>query len=212
MLGDGKKRALYDQIRAGGGMPRGNPFGGGGGGDFTYTTQGSGGPGVFDLGDLFTQFFSEGRGGPAGAGGGRVRVEYPEDAAGRRRGGRASRGREAQQVEAEPERRVKASDGSWLRVEGLDVHSDVRIPFDHAILGTVAKVATLDSKAEVKIPPGTSSGKRLRLRGKGVPDPAGRVGDHYITVQIDVPSDLDDEARKQLVQLATRLRKRGHPD
>ena len=71
-------------------------------------------------------------------------------------------------------------------------------------------MATIDGKAEVKVPPGTSSGKKLRLRGKGIPDRSGRVGDHYITVQIDVPGDLDDDAKKQLIQLVTRLRKRGH--
>ena len=75
------------------------------------------------------------------------------------------------------------------------MHSDVRISFDRAILGTVATVATIDGKAEVKVPPGTSSGKKLRLRGKGVPDRSGQVGDHYVTVQIDVPNDLDDDAR-----------------
>ena len=94
--------------------------------------------------------------------------------------------------------------------QGNDVHSDA----DHvrsAILGTVAR-STLDGKAEVKVPPGTSSGKKLRLRGKGIPDRSGRVGDHYITVHIDVPSALDDEGKKQLIQLVTRLRKRGHND
>ena len=72
----------------------------------------------------------------------------------------------------------------------------------------VATVATIDGKAEVKVPPGTSSGKKLRLRGKGVSDRSGRVGDHYITVQIDVPGDLDDDAKKQLVQLVGRLKRR----
>jgi molecular chaperone DnaJ len=57
------------------------------------------------------------------------------------------------------------------------------------------------------VPPGTSSGRKLRLRGKGVSDRGGHVGDHYITVQIDVPGDLDDDAKKQLIQLVTRLRK-----
>jgi molecular chaperone DnaJ len=197
VLGDSKKRALYDQIRAGGGMPQGFP-GGAGGGGFTYTSRGPG-PGVFDLGDLFGQFFSNAQGQ-----GGRVRVEQFDDERPRRRR------REAQ--DAEFEQTVKASDGSWLRVEGGDVHSDVRISFDRAILGTVATVATIDGKAEVKVPPGTSSGKRLRLRGKGLPDRAGHNGDHYITVQIDVPTELDDDAKKQLVQLVTRLRKRGHSD
>jgi len=191
VLGDAKKRALYDQLRASGGAHPG--FSGGFPGGFTYTTQGPG-PGVFDLGDLFGQVFSR-----AGVGGGRgrTRVEH----------------RGAQEVQdAEFESKVKASDGTWLRVEGADVHSDVRITFDRAILGTVATVSTIDGKAEVKVPPGTSSGKKLRLRGKGLTDRTGRNGDHYVTIQIDVPADLDDDAKKQLVQLVTRLRKRGHND
>src|SRR5437016_6525922 len=52
VLGDAKKKKLYDEIRANGG--RRVPMPGGG---YTYTAQG-GGPGVFDLGDLFGQFFS----------------------------------------------------------------------------------------------------------------------------------------------------------
>lgn len=195
VLGDSKKRALYDELRANGGMRQAFP------GGYTYTSQGPG-PGVFDLGDLFSQFFGNARGG-----GGRVRVdqvEFDDRPRGR------PRRRDAQ--DAEFEQKVKASDGTWLRVDGADVTSDVRISFDRAILGTVAPVATIDGKAEVKIPPGTSSGKKLRLRGKGLPDGAGNVGDHYVTIQIDVPHELDDEAKKALVQFVTRLRKRGHND
>ena len=197
VLGDAKKRALYDQIRAGGGAQAG--FGGGGfPGGFTYTAQGPG-PGVFDLGDLFSQVFNRGgMGGMGGMGGARSRTRAE------------ARGRDAE--DAEFESKVKASDGTWLRVDGADVHSDVRITFDRAILGTVATVATIDGKAEVKVPPGTSSGKKLRLRGKGLTDRAGQNGDHYVTIHIDVPGDLDDDAKKQLVQLVTRLRKRGQGD
>ena len=196
VLGDAKKRALYDQIRAGAGAQSGFP--GGFPGGFTYTSQGPG-PNIFDLGDLFGQMFNRSGGGGGGGGrGGRVRVEH--------QGG----GRDAQ--DAEFESKVKASDGTWLRVEGADVHSDVRITFDRAILGTVATVSTIEGKAEVKVPPGTSSGKKLRLRGKGLTDRSGRNGDHYVTIHIDVPTELDDDAKKQLIQLVTRLRKRGHSD
>jgi DnaJ-class molecular chaperone len=73
-------------------------------------------------------------------------------------------------------------------------------------------VATIDGEVEVKIPPGSSSGKKLRLRGKGMPDASGSAGDHYVTIQIDVPRDLDDDAKKALIQLVTHLRKRGHND
>ena len=199
VLGDAKKRALYDEIRAGGGVQQGFP------GGYTYSAQG-GGPGVFDLGDLFGQFF----GGNTRGGSGRVRVEQVDDL--RARGGGAGSARRRDAQDAEFEQKVKAADGSWLRVEGSDVYSDVRIAFDRAILGTVATVATIDGKAEVKIPPGTSSGKKLRLRGKGMPDHTGGMGDHYVTVQIDVPNDLDDDAKKALIQLVTRLRKREHND
>ena len=191
VLGDEKKKKQYDAIRAGGFRPDL----GGGGGVYTYS---GGGPGVFDLGDLFGQFFGGGR-----ASGGRVRVErmdFEDDGYSRRRGAE----------DAEFESKVRASDGSWLRVDGVDVHSDVRISFDRAILGTVATVATIDGKAEVKVPPGTSSGKKLRLRGKGVSDRSGRTGDHYVTVQIDVPKDLDEDAKKLLIQLVQKVRKREH--
>jgi molecular chaperone DnaJ len=167
---------------------------------------------VFDLGDLFGQFFNQG--GP-GAGGRRVRVEHvdfdDEGPTVRQRAG-GGRRRAAAAEDAEFDQKVKASDGTYLDVKGTDVYSDVRIAFDRAILGTVATVPTIDGKAEVKIPPGTSSGKKLRLRGKGMTDRAGRSGDHYITVQIDVPGNLDEEQKKQLIQLVTRLRKREQND
>lgn len=189
VLGDAKKRALYDEIRASGGSHQGFPGRG-------YTYEGAG-PGVFDLGDLFGQFFS------GGGRGGRVHVEHNF-------GGGFPQGRARARPEADE--KVRASDGTWLEVDGADVSSDIRISFDRAILGTVATVATIDGKAEVKIPAGTSSGKKLRLRGKGMPDQTGGNGDHYVTIQIDVPTDLDDEAKKALISLVTRLRKRGHND
>ncbi len=193
VLGDSKRRGLYDQTRAGRGAQQTRVAHGA-----TYTSQGPG-PGVFDLGDLFSQFFSSGA---ATSRGGRVDAD-PET------GGPRRKRRDAQ--DAEFESKVRASDGSWLRLEGADVYSDVRISFDRAILGTVATVATVDGKAEVKVPPGTSSGKQLRLRGKGIPDRSGGVGDHYISVQIDVPTVLDDDAKQQLIQLVTRLRRAKAP-
>ncbi|HEY5950509.1 MAG TPA: DnaJ domain-containing protein [Kofleriaceae bacterium] len=199
VLGDEKKRKQYDAIRAGGFRP---DLGGVGGAQYTYSSRG-GGPGVFDLGDLFGQFFSVAQ---APGRGGRVRVEHVDfdDGFGSRRRQPAE--------DAEFESKVRASDGSWLRVEGNDVHSDVRISFDRAMLGTVATVATVDGKAEVKVPPGTSSGRKLRLRGKGVAGRSGQPGDHYVTVQIDVPKDLDDDAKKLLVSFVQKVRKRGHND
>jgi DnaJ-class molecular chaperone len=158
---------------------------------------------VFDLNDLFGQFFSQAQQGQPRAGG---RARYAQQAE-----PRAPR-QPSPADDAEFTSKVQASDGSWLEAKGSDVYSDVRIPFDRAILGTVATVPTIDGKAEVKVPPGTASGKKLRLRGKGIPDRSGEAGNHYVTVQIDVPSgamDLDDESKKLLIQLVQRIRKRG---
>jgi molecular chaperone DnaJ len=202
VLGDAKKREQYDAVRAGGFHPggAGNPFAG-------AQQQG----GVWDLGDLFSQMFNSG----GGRGPGRVRVEHFDfggpDGDVDMRGGRprGRRTRHADDVaDADFESRIKASDGTWLTVKDGDVHSELRIPFDRAILGTVADVATHDGKAKVKVPPGTSSGKRLRLRGKGVQGAAGQIGDHYVTVHIDVPGDLDDDGKKLLVELTQKLAKK----
>src|SRR6185312_8568257 len=199
---DAKKKKSYDEIRAGGFDPRMGGIPGGA----AYTYAGGGGPGVFDLGDLFSQFFGQGQG-P----GGRVRVERVDFEPGGpgARDGRRRTPHPPPADDAEFEQKVQASDGSWLRVDGSDVHSDVRISFDRAILGTVATVPTIDGKAEVKVPPGTASGRKLRLKGKGVGGRSGPHGDHYVTVQIDVPKDLDDEGKKLLVQLVQRSRKHG---
>jgi DnaJ-class molecular chaperone len=180
VLGDAKKKQLYDEIRAG---------------RFSRGIYGQNDvPAAFDLGDLFNEFFN-GTAPPQRPG--RVRVEHIH----------FDGDRFGAADDAEFESRVQASDGSWLHVEGNDVYSDVRVSFDHAILGTVATIATIDARADIKIPPGTSSGKKLRLRGKGVIGGGrrfGHVGDHYVTVQIDVPAKLDEESKKLLAQLVRR--------
>ncbi len=200
VLGDKTKRAQYDEIREQlrhmppGYDPRRGPA--------PHARQGGGpGPQVFDLNDLFSQFFA------SQGGGGQVHVDDPFQGfgAGSRRQNRAERRRP--QPAPEAEHKVRASDGGWLTVKGSDVHSDVRLPFQDAILGTVRELATIDGTSSVKIPPGTSSGQRLRLKGKGVTTRTGEPGDHYVTVHIDVPRDLDDDAKRRLVELVTHVEK-----
>jgi DnaJ-class molecular chaperone len=203
VLGDKDKRAQYDAMRSGGGIP----FGAGGQ------------PGAdFDLGDLFSQVFSGGfggaPGGPGGApGGGRVRYNvytggepFGEPFAERPVGGGARRVRRRPAAEPPVERIVRAPDGSKLTQRGHDVHSDVRVSVDEAILGSVKSVSTLTGVAKVKIPPGTSSGVKLRLRAKGAEKGRGQRGDHFVTVHIDVPKVVDEEAKKLLVQFMDRIR------
>ena len=195
VLGDEKKRRDYDEIRSGRGGPQGFPGGGGPQGFSGDPSQ------VFDMGDLFGQFFGGQRGGagPSVAPGRGPRVHFEQHSERQRR--------PAPPPEPTPEVRTKAtaSDGSELTVDGNDVYGDVRISFDRAILGTVVTVATLHGKGELKIPPGTSSGRKMRLRGKGIIGRGGKVGDHYVIVQIDVPTVTDDEGAQLVTQLALRL-------
>jgi molecular chaperone DnaJ len=202
VLGDSKKRAQYDAIRSGAAFGGGRPGAGPGFPGFGNAGGGFGGAGVFDLGDLFSQMFQgQTRGGRGPGGNMHVRFgEEPFEA-----GPRPRPRRRAQQAPAE--RKVKLSDGSTGTQRGNDVHSDVRIGLDQAILGTVADVATLAGTGKVKIPPGTSSGVKLRLKGKGAPGNNGDQGDHYVTVHIDVPRQIDEDAKKLLVQFMQRVKR-----
>ncbi len=89
-----------------------------------------------------------------------------------------------------------------FRLDGLDLHTALPVtPWD-AALGAEAAVKTMSGSLKVKIPPGTSSGRRIRLRGKGFPNPKGPAGDLYAEIQIVVPPRLSDEERELFERLA----------
>ena len=90
-----------------------------------------------------------------------------------------------------------------LRREGRDLHVEVPISVSEAVLGARIEVPTLEGRASVTVPEGTDSGRKLRLRGKGIPDPkGGSPGDLLVTVQIRVPRELDAQARAKFEELA----------
>ena len=88
-----------------------------------------------------------------------------------------------------------------FRVEGRDLHVEVPVTPAEAALGATIEVPTLDGVARTKVPAGSSSGRRLRLRGKGLPNPSGPPGDLYATVRIVVPRQLSAEERRLYEQL-----------
>lgn len=90
---------------------------------------------------------------------------------------------------------VKVMAHPVFRRKGADLEADVPIGVAEAVLGTKAEVQTLEGKAQVTIPPGTSSGQKLRLRGKGASDRKGGRGDLYGIVQVVVPKQVSEEAR-----------------
>ena len=82
---------------------------------------------------------------------------------------------------------------------GRNLTITVPITFPEAALGTTITVPTLDGKVTLKVPPGTSSGKVLRVRGRGVPGGSGRngkkPGDLLVKIEVVVPTELTDEQR-----------------
>jgi curved DNA-binding protein len=89
-----------------------------------------------------------------------------------------------------------------FRLEGRDIYVELRLAPWEAALGTSVAVPTPDGEAKVTVPAGTSSGKRLRLRGRGMPNPRGNPGDLYAESRIIVPARLTDAERELFEQLA----------
>ncbi len=77
-------------------------------------------------------------------------------------------------------------------LEGADVRLDLPVTLYEAVLGAKVRVPTLDRPVEITVPPGTSSGRTFRLKGKGFPAKEGH-GDLLATVQIVLPEHHDEE-------------------
>lgn len=254
VLGDEKKRQMYDRYGAGfdqmgGGGPRPGGWPGGGGG------AGGGGPNVeFDLNDLF----GAGAGG-AGGGGfadlfkhfGRGGTQAPPRSGPTRgadleyeltvpfntaiKGGEASvalRRGDGKHETIAVKIPAGIEDGKKIRLRGQgdespmggpagDILIKVRVaPHPHftrsgkrldvvlpvtlaeAVEGAKIDVPTPHGVVAVTIPPGTSSGKKLRLRGQGVKPASGDAGDLYAEVQIVLPAELSEEQQHQLLEVA----------
>jgi curved DNA-binding protein len=83
-----------------------------------------------------------------------------------------------------------------------DLDIDLPVTPSQAALGATVSVQTLDGTAQIRVPAGSSSGRRLRLRGRGLPKSRGGRGDLHAIVQIAVPKHLSDRERELYEQLA----------
>lgn len=86
-----------------------------------------------------------------------------------------------------------------LSLEDYDVIREVSVSPWEAMLGATVDVEMVDSKAKLKVPPGSQSGTRLRMKGKGLPKKGGGAGDFIVELSISVPKTLSNEER-ELVQ------------
>lgn len=95
--------------------------------------------------------------------------------------------------------------------KGMDVYTTANIPFTTAVFGGEASFPTLYGNVVCKVPAGTQSGKKIRLRGKGIvsmKDPKVH-GDQYVTIQIQVPTTLTAEQRQKLHEFENAMKQGG---
>ena len=98
---------------------------------------------------------------------------------------------------------VGVSPHAVFRREGTDTFLDVPISFPQAALGAEISVPSLEGELPLTIAPGTQTGTRMRMRGRGMPNVRGSSrGDHHVTVHVAVPSKLNKKQREMLEEYA----------
>jgi molecular chaperone DnaJ len=99
---------------------------------------------------------------------------------------------------------IRAGDHPVFRREGDDIYVTVPVTATEAALGAKIEVPTIDGRALLKVPPGTQSGQKLRLREKGVPSATkdGSRGDEIVEVKVTVPMPRDEKTKELLRELA----------
>jgi len=100
---------------------------------------------------------------------------------------------------------VRAGDHPVFKRDGDDIYVTVPVTVSEAALGSKVEVPTIDGRAQLKIPPGTQSGQKLRLREKGVPSAVkeGIRGDEIVEVKLVVPQLRDEKSKEIMREFAT---------
>lgn len=99
---------------------------------------------------------------------------------------------------------MRIGDHPVFRRDADDIHITVPITVTEAALGAKIEVPTIEGRAQLKIPPGTQSGQKLRMREKGVPSAVkpGIIGDEIVEVRIVSPQVRDERSKEILRELA----------
>ena len=87
--------------------------------------------------------------------------------------------------------------------DGFDIHCTIPVSFSQAALGTQLEAPTLGGKVQVTLPQGTQSGRKMRLKEKGIQKLGGYgFGDQILTIQVETPTHLSERQRELLTELA----------
>ena len=99
---------------------------------------------------------------------------------------------------------MRAGDHPIFQRDGDDIRITVPVTATEAALGAKVEVPTIDGRTQLKIPPGTQSGQKLRLREKGVPSATkdGARGDEIVEIKVPVPMPRDERSKEILRELA----------
>ncbi|MCR3922966.1 MAG: J domain-containing protein, partial [Firmicutes bacterium] len=103
--------------------------------------------------------------------------------------------------------RVRLLPHPLFQVQENDLEGALVVMPWQAVLGDKVSAPTLEGTVSVTLPPATHAGKRLRLRGKGLPKKDNSRGDLYLRVVIDIPSQLSEKERELYHGLAAQHRK-----
>ncbi len=90
---------------------------------------------------------------------------------------------------------------AYYRRDGLDILLDAPISMYEALLGTKLTVPTLEGAVTLSVPPGTSSGAKLRIKERGIYR-GSEKGDQYVVIKLVVPKNLDDEDRLTIEKMS----------
>lgn len=95
--------------------------------------------------------------------------------------------------------RVNVLNNTKFVRKGFNIYSDLVVSIPDAILGSKVKVQTIHGPVEMRIPPGAESHSTITLHGKGIRTPR-TIGDHILTVRIEIPKTINENIRKVLSQ------------
>lgn len=98
---------------------------------------------------------------------------------------------------------TNVDDHDFFERRGDNLYCTIPITFVEATLGAKVEVPTIEGHATIKIPQGTQSGQKFRIRGKGVPARGGQKGDQFVEVYIHVPRIRDERSKEILRELET---------
>jgi molecular chaperone DnaJ len=106
---------------------------------------------------------------------------------------------------------VRVRPHPFYRKEGELLVCEVPVTITEAALGADIEVPLLESRVQMRVPPGTQSGAMFRIRGKGLPQPSGGRGDAHVRAVVEVPTALDADARALVERLDAAIDDAAYP-